>query len=85
MEERQAESAGTFDIASDIIKPRISHIREPRLSKMQLVTCLKGLISKIDLSINLQSQYFTYILHSLMVQMAAVLDQNSFYETHFLL
>ncbi len=46
MEKRRAESAGTFDVASDIVKPRISHIREPRLSKMQLVTRLKCWIHK---------------------------------------
>lgn len=37
-EKRRSESAGTFNIASDLLKPRISHTREPRLSKMQLVT-----------------------------------------------
>lgn len=34
----RAESAGTFNVASESVKPRESHIREPRLSKMLLVT-----------------------------------------------
>lgn len=36
-QKRRAESAGTFIIASEILKPRISHSRESRLSKMLLV------------------------------------------------
>lgn len=36
-QKRRAESAGTFIIASEILKPRRSHSRESRLSKMQLV------------------------------------------------
>lgn len=43
---RRAESAGTFSIASEIFKPSKSHTREPRLSKMHLVTKIKGLNTK---------------------------------------
>lgn len=60
MGNRRAESAGTFNIASEMLKPRISHSREPRLSKMQRMPRLKGFISttismhspqKVDISL----------------------------------
>lgn len=36
-QQRRTESAGTFAFASEVFKPRISHGRESRLSKMQQV------------------------------------------------
>lgn len=52
-EKRRAESAGTFNVASEIVKPRISHTREPRLSKMQLlIEVSQTLYPSIRLDIN---------------------------------
>lgn len=51
MAKRRAESAGKFNIASEILKPRTSHNREPRLSKMHLEN--KMGFDQEDLSTNL--------------------------------
>lgn len=72
MEKRWAESAGTFDIASEILKPSKSHTREPRLSKMHLVTKIKRLklVKHQDRSIHITYNHWR--------QMAAVLLERLF-------
>lgn len=87
MEKRRAESAGTFIIASEILKPRISHSREPRLSKMHLVTRLQGVISKRVKPKHASPQRkhtFTYIFTHDLMQMVAVLLLELLSQTHFL-
>lgn len=63
MEKRRAESAGTFNIASEIVKPRISHSRDPRLSKMQLVTRLRGLFSQKQSFLSKDLHKWTFYIH----------------------
>jgi len=54
-EKRRAESAGTFNIASVKLKPRISHNREPRLSKMQLVNRPRSADTDMSSSLHLHT------------------------------
>lgn len=79
MEKRRAESAGTFNVASEKVKPRISHTREPRLSKMQLlIKVSQTLYPRIQLD-----KHFTYIFTQDLMQLVTVFLQELLPWTHF--